>query len=342
MRALGTFLAISLLAGHSAAAPWARVGGGAYAEEFLDMVLSPDGRRTVVGHSASISNGRSDMWMLSYSPTGKLLWQKALGLDYVEYALSIVLTPDGGSILAGRAHDEETSQSDIWVVKLDAKRKTQWQKTIGGADWDVFRQVVERPDGTLLAYGSTFSFGSGGEDMWLLSLTATGEVIWARSYGGAKDDTGWRMLLHPDGGITLVGTSGAGQNFDAWILRLRANGTVVWKKQYGGSLFDGFYDVVSTGNETCLVAGVTQSFGNGGSDGWAAEIDDAGRALWQRTYGGEAGDRFFGLVATGNDELWLTVEPSRSDPAGGTGGSWASMPTAFRLPLVRSSHGSSA
>ena len=127
------------------------------------------------------------------------------------------------------------------------------------------------------------------------------------------------MLLHPDGGISLVGYYGVDQSFDAWILRLRANGTVVWKKRYGGSDSDGFYDVVSTGNETCLVAGVTRSFGNGEADGWAAEIDDAGRALWQRTYGGEARDTFIGLVATGNDEL-MAYGKTESFGSGGLDG----------------------
>lgn len=355
MKALVSFLALSVLAELSAAAPWARVGGGAYDETFLDMVLSPDGRRTVLGYSSSVSSAGSDVWMLSYNSTGKLLWQKALGLDYVEYGGHIVLTPDGGSVIAGWSLDDETFQSDIWVVKLDAKRKTQWQKTIGGPDYedsreviltsdggylicgvsmsfgqgsldgwlvrldasgeilwqktyggvesDTFRTVVERPDGTLLAYGSTFSFGAGGEDMWLVSLTATGDVVWARSYGGAKDDGEGRMLLDPDGEITVVGDYGVGQSSDAWILRLSSNGTVLWKKRYGGSSSDAFFDILSTGNGNYLVAGATRSFGNGGSDGWAIEIDDAGRVLWQRTYGGEADEWLFGVVATGSEEL---------------------------------------
>lgn len=355
MRSLVAFLAISLSAGFSAAEPWARVAGGAHDESFLDMVLSSNGRRTVVGYSTSVSSAGSDIWMLSYDSTGKLLWQKALGLDYVEDSGRIALTADGGSIIAGRALDEETNQPDLWVVKLDAKRKAQWQKTVGGTDydagrhviqtsdggylicgvsgsfghgsldgwlvrldaggailwqktyggaeWDGFRMAVERPDGTLLAYGSTYSFGAGGEDMWLVSLTATGDVIWARSYGGAKDDSEGRMLLDSDGEITIVGGYGVGQDIDAWILRLRSNGTVLWKKRYGGSSTEAFFDIISTGNGNYLVVGATRSFGNGGADGWVMEIDDAGRALWQRTYGGEADEWLFGVVATGSGEL---------------------------------------
>jgi hypothetical protein len=40
-------------------------------------------------------------------------------------------------------------------------------------------------------------------------VTSTGTVSWARIYGGAGADEGWRVIQHPSGGYVLVGSTGS-------------------------------------------------------------------------------------------------------------------------------------
>lgn len=171
-------------------------------------------------------------------------------------------------------------------MRLDANGEILWQNAYGGENFDRFVEVLERPDGTLVACGTTASFGSRGYDWWLLSLNASGGVLWARAYGGTSDDECVGMLVDPNGFIMLVGYFGNSEDHaaDGWILRLRSNGAMGWKKRYGGEAdFDLFTGIVRTSNGNYVVVGGTLSYGNGAMDGWVMEIDPRGRALWQRT-----------------------------------------------------------
>jgi hypothetical protein len=110
------------------------------------------------------------------------------------------------------------------------------------------RYVTGYFQGTL-AYGSGPSAGTltsnGGNDIVVMKVTAVGDVLWARQFGGAGSDSGVDVYFDPAGGIVIAGnfeesmiagsavlTSAGGS--DGFLLRLDVNGGVAWAKQFGG------------------------------------------------------------------------------------------------------------
>ena len=291
-------------------------GGPVYA---YDITLTSDGGYVLVGYTADAA---VDIWVVKLDSKYKIQWRRLIGGGGWDFASNVIQTADGGYLIAGQTASYGQGGTDGWLVRLDANGAILWQKTYGGVEGrEIFSAVVERPDGTLLACGSTASFGSGDVDMWLYSLDASGEVLWARTYGGPSEDICIGMLLDPDGFIMLVGYYGysESQAADAWILRVRPNGTMGWKKRYGGEAEDSFQGIVRSSNGNYVVAGYTQSYGSGSGDGWAMEIDRSGRAVWQRTYGGEGEEYFGGLVATPESE-YMAFGNTSSYGAGGNDG----------------------
>ncbi|HYV93854.1 MAG TPA: T9SS type A sorting domain-containing protein [Chitinophagales bacterium] len=59
-----------------------------------------------------------------------------------------------------------------------------------------------------------------------------------------------------------------------------------WTRCFGGSNLDGAYSLQQTTDSGYIVAGATNSIGNGGSDYWIAKIDKSGNLEWDHSFGG--------------------------------------------------------
>ncbi len=74
---------------------------------------------------------------------------------------------------------------------------TLWSKTYGGDTIDIGYSVQMTSDGGYIITGSTRSFGSGEEDVYLIKTAANGNPVWLKSYGGAGSDIGWAVGCVP-------------------------------------------------------------------------------------------------------------------------------------------------
>ena len=71
-----------------------------------------------------------------------------------------------------------------------------------------------------------------------------------------------------------------------------------WKKTYGGDFRDYAESIVETSDGGYALAGWTASFGTGYADAWLVKVDSSGSQEWNRTYGGDIGDKARSVVET--------------------------------------------
>jgi len=59
-------------------------------------------------------------------------------------------------------------------MKIDAYGVMEWNKVVGGSEDDIANTVIQATDGSFVLAGSTFSFGAGGRDAWLVKTDSPG------------------------------------------------------------------------------------------------------------------------------------------------------------------------
>jgi len=257
---------------------WQKTFGGKSDDGANSIQQTADGGYIVAGWTESFGSGEQDAYILKLNAKGDLEWQKTFGgkYDYDE-ANSIQQTADGGYIVAGWTHSPGFID-DVYILKLNSKGELEWQKTFGGKDNDVAESIQQTTDGEYIVVGWTKSFGSGGDDVYILKLNSTGEIEWQKTFGGEDDDKANSIQQTKDGGYIVAGWTesfGSGYN-DVYILKLNAKGDLEWQKTFGGGNSDVANSIQQTTGGGYIVAGWTYSFGSGGEDVYILKLDSKG------------------------------------------------------------------
>jgi len=259
-------------------------------------------------------------------------WERVFGSTGDDVFSDLSPTSDGGFILAGNSNSDPSGNKSLdgfglgdgWVIKVDAFGNKQWEQVLGGNDRDSFSKVRQTLDGGYILAGFSSSAISGNktspnygnEDAWVVKLDSLGNVQWDRTLGGAgvdiavavepTSDGGYLVGADSDSGISGNKTSAGYGGNDFWVIKLNSTGNTLWEKAYGGSGRDDLYDLRLTGDEGFILAGFSISLpgGNksapnyGDTDFWVVKADGNGAIVWDRSFGGVAGDAAYAVQQT--------------------------------------------
>jgi hypothetical protein len=235
--------------------------------------------------------------------TGETMWKVTSFAIVLLCFLSahMVMGPEKSIGAIPYTHVEDFQESFLTGLELG------WNKTYGGIESDYALAVVQTSDGGYALAGSTYSYGAGSSDMWLVKTAADGSHEWNKTYGGAGGDHALDLIQTVDGGYALAGsTYSYGVRRDAWLVKADASGNHLWNKTYGGTGEDRAYALVQTADEGYALVGASDSWGTGAHDFWIVKTDSGGTHLWNKTYGGTGEDFAYVLVETTDKGYALT------------------------------------
>jgi hypothetical protein len=225
-------------------------------------------------------------------PAYAVTFAKTYGGGGIDMVSSVQQTSDGGYILAGYTSSFGAGSDDIFLMKTDANGNIIWAKTYGGTSSDGASSVQQTSDGGYILAGYTSSFGAGYYDILLIKTDASGNIQWAKTYGGTALDWPYSVQQTSDGGYIVAGYTwsfGAGYS-DIFFIKADANGNIQWAKTYGGTYEDYASSVQQTSDGGYILAGHTSSFGAGSYDIFFIKTDANGNIQWAKTYGGTGSD----------------------------------------------------
>jgi hypothetical protein len=245
-------------------------GGGLNGNWGNSIIETTDGGFIVSGYSdcnntfdkSEPSKGGNDFWILKINSTGQKTWDKTIGGDGIDIALSITGTSDGGFVIAGRSNSllggdkSETRQGsdDYWIVKLNSIGQKVWDKTIGGSLGEQANSIITTSDGGFVVTGYSSSNITGDKseasrglsDYWIVKLNSTGQKVWDKTIGGSVNDIPQSIISTSDGGFVVAGYSSS--NISGDKSEASKGGTDYWIVKLATSPSSTSFDSANSGN----------------------------------------------------------------------------------------------
>jgi gliding motility-associated-like protein len=245
-------------------------------------------------------------------------FQKFFGTNLNDEGNSLIKLSDNNLMLACATAENNSTNRDILLIKMDSNGNTIWSKNYGGSNDEVPRVVIETSDSGFAVLGSTKSFGFGGEDIFLIKLDQNGDIQWSKVYGGSNQERGFTLQQTSDGGFILGGStkSNSNGNHDAIFLKTNAFGDVEWSRSMGGSSTDNCFDIKPTSDGGYIFTGSQDNYGSGSWDYWLVKITAAGNLSWAKAYGG-FGEEHSRIVNEANDGGFIIIGHTTTWGAGG-------------------------
>ncbi len=193
--------------------------------------------------------------------------------------------------------NHNTNNFDAWLVKMKADGQIQWQKCMGGTDWDYAEKTIQTQEGGYIMVGTTRSYDGdlftiknhAGSDAWVVKLKPNGESQWAKAYGTDNFDIARSIQPTADGGYLVAGTSQSSY----WLFKIDSVGSLLWEKHFGGSGDEQLGDMQLTNDNGCIMTGSSWSGDIPGHHGiadfadyWVVKVDSLGLLQWHKSLGG--------------------------------------------------------
>ncbi len=263
---------------------WTRTYGGNSTDQGYFVQQTQDGGYIVAGVTSSFGN-LDQVYLIKTDASGDTLWTRTYGGTDYDRSMSVQQTQDRGYIVAGTT-SSFGSAIQVYLVKTNVTGDTLWTRTYGGPIWNYGYFVQQTSDGGYIVTGVTIPYGNTRE-AYLIKTNSSGDTVWTRTYGGSEDDWGYSVQETQDGGYVVVGrTNSFGDSLQVYLVKTNAGGDTLWTRTYGGTGDEYGRSVQQTQDGGYIVAGMTNSFGNGHEDAYLIKTNASGDTLWTRTYGG--------------------------------------------------------
>jgi hypothetical protein len=211
---------------------WTRIlGKFDYPDNSLSVQQTTDDGYIVTGWTGSYGAGSSDAWLIKLNSDGEDEWNKTFGGSGLDGGDCVKQTFDGGFIITGRTDSFDSGgNGDAWLIKTDMYGNEIWNKSYGGHYLDDGKSVLQTSDSGYILTGSTYSFGAGNHDAWLIKTDMYGNEIWNNTYGGSSWDQGKSVVQTADGGYFITGdyTDPIQGDLELYMVKTDSEGVEEW------------------------------------------------------------------------------------------------------------------
>lgn len=170
--------------------------------------------------SFTSNNGSVDVFVAKYDSTGSFLWAQAFGSSNLDRAYSVKTDDQNNVFITGQFFDT------VSIPGLNIN-------------------LIATPSN-----GAVFT-----NDVFVCKLNASGNFVWAKSFGGPAGDVGASLATDSRGDVIILGSFNGNVDFDPgngsymmdadsgkiFITKLDATGTFVWARQLSANYNQGHF-----------------------------------------------------------------------------------------------------
>lgn len=286
------------------------------------IIQTLNGQYAVTGSTSSFGNGNTDVYLALVDSMGWPRWQKSYGGFNNDIGKSIIQLKDSGFVIAGYTNSFGSGGYDMYAIRTDKNGNLIWQKTFGGLDWDFGYCVKEVKNGDSLIFcGSTYSYGYGKSDGFIVKTDINGVFQWQKVYGGPEDDEFKSMTLTYNNLYAFAGTNKSLGDVkgDAWIMKTNLTGDSVLSIRYDkNSRKQNINDIEENPNtHNFFVCGGYDQYGNDSTSAAFVILTENGTFVAEDffSYRKLIDEQYFGLANKQNNE-YIYIRKNNSGSTG--------------------------
>jgi hypothetical protein len=231
--------------------------------------------------------------LASVSPAN-VFWAKTYGGTADDRAFYALPTSDG-YLAIGSSRSIVINTTVGWVLRLNENGGVVWNKTFLEGWGTELRYAINLTDGYLLV-GNEF-FASGQVSGYVVRIDNQGDLQWMKNLAQGETCKLFSGIVTIDGFVVFgLSSQSIGGDSSVWAVKLDVSGNVVWSRTYGESVDSAARSGVLTREGDCLMAGYTDSKGDGNYDFYLLEINSTGDIVWNNTYGGEGSQKAYSIA----------------------------------------------
>lgn len=300
-------------------------------DEISEIIRTNDGGFIAIG--SALSNDWN-YWVLKFDSDLNLIWEKKYGGSRADFGKSIIETYDGNFVINGYSSSSDGNISvnngnyDVWIAKIDVEGNIIWEKSYGGSGSEFVTEesLIKSKLGGYVFTATTnsndidVSKNYGGNDVWVVNINDSANIVWEKTYGGTKDDFSNRIKLTADSSyylsnIVLSDDNNISFNYggkDIWLFRINQLGDLLWQKNIGGSGTENQCDFTTTTDNGIILTLQTNSKDGdiqenyGFKDICYIKLDANGKIEWHKVFGGSL-DEAVGDIKQLSDGSFVSV-----------------------------------
>ncbi len=304
----------------------AKTWGGNFLDQVLGGSIVGSSWLYLVGQTQSGDVPGQQALLMKYDLDGNFDFAKTWSAGFAD-SFRCVKSDTSGNLYIGGTVTFGLGVIDALVLSYDSTGAVRWETEWGSPlIVEEIDDIVLSNDGYLYAVG-TQSIGIGGSSILVIKLDTSGNIIWAKTWGGTSQERGTGVSLSSSGNIYISGVTnsfGAGGN-DAVLISIDPNGNIIWQKVWGESGEDLAESVSSDTSGNIYLAGQSNSF-TGDYELFFLVSDESGNLVLAKTWGTLANESGVDTHIDGNGNIYITGYGANNS------GTWADVTLQENIP----------
>jgi len=233
------------------------LGNASIRDQATSIAIDSSDNIYVAGVTNFAGSGLQEILVVKYDTAGAVQWQRILGGASADQASGVVVDSNGDVYVSFRSASTGLGGTDAGLAKYDSSGTLQWQRALGGANFDLFDSVSIDLNDNLYVVGQTASAGTGTTNGLIAKYNSSGTIQWQRTLSTTAIILFSGTEIDKDGNLIVVGrtnTPGAG-NYDLLIGLFPPDGSLT-----GTYVLDGenmIYAASSLTSATSTLTGAT-------------------------------------------------------------------------------------
>lgn len=244
-------IALAFCSSAFAQAPINRLFGTYGTETGKAGFVHSDSTIYAVGTSSAFTDLSSQVYLVKIDASGNLLWSRFYGDAGVDDATDICLHADTCIYMVANTYQGPEKGYDIRIIKTDLDGMVIWNKTYGGAGWDVPARITPISDTSFAVCGYTYTGTAGLADGMVFAFNTAGDSLWLKSTGTVTDDFFYDIdLKNPDTLVAVGERITSEGKKQGWLMEMDITGGGVQSYYYGDTFNYSFnaLDVLPNGD----------------------------------------------------------------------------------------------